>query len=59
MLKVAIYDGTENEINGIQNAFPEILNNLTSTGALSIMQFCENQPVEYKRIISQLRAFGR
>ena len=58
MLKVAIYDGTENEINGIQNAFPEILNNLTSTGALSIMQFCENQPVEYKRIISQLRAFG-
>lgn len=22
------------------------------------MQFCENQPVEYKRIISQLRAFG-
>lgn len=58
MLKLAIYDEDEKEVKGIQDSYPEILNMLSANDAASIMQFCENQPVKYKRIISQLLAFG-
>lgn len=58
MLKLAIFEENEKEVKGIQTAYPEILNMLSANDAMSIMQFCENQPVKYKRIISQLLAFG-
>lgn len=58
MLKLAIYDEDEKEVRGIQGSYPEILNMLSANDATSIMQFCENQPVKYKRVISQLLAFG-
>lgn len=58
LYKLAIFNGTEEEIRGLQNSYPEILNNLTSEEASSIMRFCLNHPIAYKRVSSQLRAFG-
>lgn len=58
LYKLVIFLGKEKEITGIQNSYPEILNNLTSKEAASIMDFCMNQPIEYKRLNSQLLAFG-
>lgn len=58
MLKLAIFEGDEKEAKGIQNSYPEILNMLSAEESVSIMQFCDNQPVRYKRIKSQLLAFG-
>ena len=58
LYKLAIFTGNDKEIKGIQNAFPEILNNLTADEAESIMDFCLNHPIKYKRLKSRLRAFG-
>ena len=58
LYKLAIFDGNEKEIKGIQNSYPEVLNNLTSDEASSIMDFCLNHPIKYKRLSSQLLAFG-
>ena len=58
LYKLAIFAGNEKEIKGIQDAFPEVLNNLTADEAKSIMDFCLNHPIKYKRLSSQLLAFG-
>lgn len=58
LYKLAIFAGNEKEIKGIQNSYPEILNRLTSDEAASIMDFCLNHPMKYKRLNSQLLAFG-
>ena len=58
LYKLAIFAGDEKEIKGIQSSFPEVLNNLTAAEAKSIMDFCLNHPIKYKRLRSQLRAFG-
>ncbi len=58
MYKLAIFEGKEKEIKGIQNTYPEILNQLTAAEAESIMAFCQNHPIKYKKLTSQLLAFG-
>ena len=58
LYKLAIFAGKEKEIKGIQNSYPEILNNLTADEAASIMDFCLNHPIKHKRLSSQLLAFG-
>lgn len=58
MLKLSIFGGETKEINGILNSYPEILKNLKAEEAEQFMVFCNNHPIEYKRIISQLLAFG-
>lgn len=58
LYKLAIFAGKEKEIKGIQDSYPEVLNNLTSDEAKSIMNFCLNHPIGYKRLSSQLLAFG-
>ena len=58
LYKLAIFAGKEKEINGIQDSYPEVLNNLTSDEAASIMDFCLNQPIKHKRLSCQLLAFG-
>lgn len=58
LYKLAIYAGKEKEIKGIQDSYPEVLNNLTADEAASIMDFCLNHPIKYKRLSSQLLAFG-
>lgn len=58
LYKLAIYAGKEKEIKGIRDSYPEVLNNLSSDEALSIMDFCQNQPIKYKRLSNQLLAFG-
>ena len=58
LYKLAIFTGNKKEIEGIQNAYPEILNNLTDHEANSIMSFCLNHPIKYKKLDCQLLAFG-
>lgn len=58
LYKLSIFAGKEKEIKGIQNSYPEILNNLTADEAESIIEFCLNHPIKYKRLSSQLLAFG-
>ena len=58
MFKIAIYKGKEKEVRGIQDSYPELLNNLSAEDAERIMLFCNNQPINYKRLISLLVAFG-
>lgn len=58
LYKLAIFAGKEKEMKGIQDSYPEVLNNLTSNEAASIMDFCLNHPIMYKRLNSQLLAFG-
>ena len=58
LYKLAIFEGKEKEIKGIQDSYPEVLNNLTADEATSIMNFCLNHPIKYKRFSSQLLAFG-
>lgn len=58
LYKLAIFVGNEKEIKGIQDSFPEVLNKLTADEAESIMDFCLNHPIKYKRLSSQLLAFG-
>ena len=58
LYKLAIFEGKEKEIKGIQDSYPEVLNNLTADEAASIMDFCLNHPIMYKRLSSQLLAFG-
>ena len=58
LYKLAIFEGNEKEVKGIQDSYPEILNNLTADEAASIMDFCLNHPIKYKRLSTQLLAFG-
>lgn len=58
LYKIALFEGSEKEIKGIQDSYPEILNNLTADEAASIMTFCLNHPIKYQRLSSQLVSFG-
>lgn len=58
MYKFAIYAGEEKEVKGIQESYPEIHNNLTVEEAADIIEFCNNNPIKYKRLNCQLKAFG-
>ncbi len=58
LFKLAIFYGTEQEIKGIKDSYPEVLNKLTCDEASSIMDFCMNHPIKYKRLNCQLLAFG-
>lgn len=58
LLMIEIYNGEEKEVSNTLTAYPEILNNMTAEDALQIMKFCDNHPLEYRRIISQLIAFS-
>ena len=58
LYKLAIFTAEEKEIKGIRNSYPEVLNDLTADEAASIMDFCMNHPIKYKRFSSQLLAFG-
>ncbi len=58
LFKMAIYNGVDKEINGIAYSYPAILNNIGPEDAVGIMEFCNNHPVKYMRLNSQLIAFG-
>lgn len=58
LLKLAIFSGKEKEIKGIQESYPEILNEMNEKDAAEIMRFCNNHPIANRRISSQLLAFG-
>ena len=58
LYKLAIFNGKEKEVKGIQDSYPEILNNLTPDEASAIMDFCLIHPIKHKRLSSQLLAFS-
>lgn len=58
LLKLAIFAGKDKEIKGIQDSYPEVLNEMNEKDAEEIMEFCNNHPILYRRISSQLLAFG-
>lgn len=58
LLQFAVFAGKEKEIKGLQDAYPEILNNLTAADAIAVMDFCNNHPVKHKRTSSLLLGFG-
>lgn len=58
MYKLAVFNGNEKKIKGLQKAYPEILNKLTADEAVSVMEFCSNHPIEFQRLNSQYLAFG-
>lgn len=58
MFKIAIFNGKEKDIKNLRNTYSEILNELNSEDALSIMQFCHNHPIEHEKLNSLLLGFG-
>lgn len=58
MFKMAIYEGDKKEVDRIKETYPEVMNNLDAQDALAIMEFCNNHRVKYKKLNSQLIAFG-
>lgn len=58
LYKFAVYEGKEKDIKGLQDSYPEILNNMTAADALSVIEFCKNRPMKHDRINSMLLAFG-
>lgn len=58
LLQLAVFNGTAKEIQQLQNIYPAMLNQMTANDAKSIMSFCDNHPLDYKKFDSRLRAFG-
>ena len=58
LLKFAIFSGIDKEANGINNAYPEVLNHLSPEEAEEIIQFCYNHPIVHKRTHRLLISFG-
>lgn len=58
LLKYALFLGKDKDVKGIIDSYPEILNNLDGNDATIIMNFCDNQPILYRRVSSQLLSFG-
>ena len=58
LLQLSVLAGNEKEINNLQNSYPEILNQMMANDAAMVMEFCNNQPIPYKRLICQLLGFG-
>ncbi len=58
LYKFAIFEGRRKDVKNIEDSYPEILNNISANEAKSIMLFCQNHPIKYKMLNSQLIAFG-
>ncbi len=58
LMMMEIFNGEEKEVLNTLTAYPEIMNDMTSEDALYIIRFCDNQPMEHSRIISQLIALS-
>lgn len=58
LFKLVIRDGKDRDIRKYHNAYPELLQGLTSEEAVEIIEFCKNQPIGYQRFSCQLLAFG-
>lgn len=58
MLKLSIFSGKDKEVRGVRDSFPEILNNLAESDASTIMLFCNNEPIKYRRVSKMLLGLG-
>ena len=58
MLKLSIFAGKDKEVRGVRDSFPEILNNLAESDASTIMLFCNNEPIKYRRVSKMLLGLG-
>ena len=59
LFKLAVYSQREKDVQGILNSYPSILNKMSAEEALSVLKFCDNQPIAYQRFRTQLLAFGK
>lgn len=58
LLQLVVFLGKEKEIDGILSSYPEMQNQMTANDAVSVMNFCDNHPIKYRRTELLLRAFG-
>lgn len=58
LLKYAIVSGEEKEIGQIVDAYPELLNKMSNTDAIDVIEFSTCIPVEYYREKTVMKAFG-
>lgn len=58
LLQLAVFDGKRKEVEGLQRTYPALLARMTAEDADAIMEFCNNQPLAYRRFESQLLGFG-
>lgn len=58
LYKLAIFQGDDKEVKGIQNSYPEVLMKLSSEEAEEILEFCMNHPVKHERLNCLFLAFG-
>lgn len=58
MLKFTIISGAHKDTERITDAYPEILNRLDAADAKMILDFCNNEPLHYRRMIDQFVALG-
>ena len=59
LFKLAVYSQREKDVQGILDTYPTILNKMSAEEALSVLKFCDNQPIAYQRFRTQLLAFGK
>lgn len=57
LLKGAIINCSEKEIDGITKTFPEILVKMSADDASEIFAFCNNKPIPYQNLMSKLQAY--
>lgn len=58
LLKLTIFLGDLNDVVGIKDNYPEVLNKLNHSDAAEIVAFCDNHPIHYQRFRSQLLALS-
>lgn len=58
LYRETIYGSDSKDIEGVERAFPDILTKLNDEEALEIYKYCDSQPVQHKKILSKLHAFG-
>ena len=58
LFKITVLTGRDKDIDGVRDAYPEILNNLNSEEASQIMRICNSIPIKQVRTKRQLLAFG-
>ena len=50
LLQLAVFDGKEKDVEGLQNIYPALLTQMTADDASSIMDFCNNHPLSTENL---------
>ena len=58
LVREAVFETSQKEIDTLYRAFPEILVKLNHADALEIYDYSNNHPISYKRLITKFHALG-